>query len=312
MDKSCYNIKIALTVISTSLHIYCLNMMHFQNNSNNSALKTLLCLGICLALVNSYSGSMASEVAVIRVKYRWASEMLTVVQSILSSDGTVTVSQRINSLVIVDNPEAIQRVRNYLDQFDKPLEQVRIHVRYYEKKAESDRTASARAKVTNDNLRITVGGRKKQDGLDISTESRQLDQTSVTEFFVFGTSGQPAFIRAGKKIPYQGRWPDYNRQYSGGGSMVMFQNVETGFEVTPTLAGDLVHLKIVPRIAYSEGDEAVVRFFGAQTQVTTTIGRWVEIGGTDSRSNDVIREILSHGIVDKRRSLIMYLMVEKP
>ncbi len=286
--------------------------MRFLKNSKNFAFATALCLGICIALAVSYSQSMASEVAVIRVKYRWASEVLPVVQQLLSSDGTVTVSKRINSLIIVDHPATIQRVRNYLDQFDKPLEQVKIHVRYYEKKAESDRTASTRAKATNDNFRITVGGRKKRDGLDNSMENRQLGQTSLTEFFVFGTTGQPAFIRAGKKIPYQGRWLDYNRQYSGGGSMVMFQNVETGFEVTPTLAGDLVHLKIVPRIAYSDGNEAVVRFFGAQTQVTARCGQWVEIGGIDSQSNEVIREILSHGIVDKRRSLMMYMMVEKP
>ena len=70
------------------------------------------------------SASQAKEVAVIRVKYRWASEMLPIVQSMLSPQGTVTVSQRINSLIIVDSPESIQRVQAYLEQFDKPAQQV--------------------------------------------------------------------------------------------------------------------------------------------------------------------------------------------
>jgi hypothetical protein len=38
----------------------------------------------------------------------------------------------------------------------------------------------------------------------------------------------------------------------------------------------------------------------------------LEIGGIDSRSNDVIREILSGGIADKRNSMTMSLMVAKP
>ena len=125
-------------------------------------------------------------------------------------------------------------------------------------------------------------------------------------------SGSPAYIRAGKEIPYKGKWPDYTRRYSTGGAAVMFQSVETGFEVTPTIAGDLVHLKIVPRAAYGEGNEAIIRFYGAQTEVTTSYGKWVEIGGTNTQSNDVIREILSQGIERNRSSMSMSLMVEKP
>ena len=92
----------------------------------------------------------------------------------------------------------------------------------------------------------------------------------------------------------------------------MFQTVETGFEVTPTTAGDLVHLKIVPRAAYGEGREAIIRFYGAQTEISTSYGRWVEIGGTSSHSNDVINEILSRGNETNRSSMSMSLMVEKP
>ena len=92
----------------------------------------------------------------------------------------------------------------------------------------------------------------------------------------------------------------------------MFQSVETGFEVTPTIAGDLVHLKIVPRAAYGEGNEAIIRFYGARTELTASLGQWVEIGGTNSRSNDVIKEILSQSNARHRNPVSMLLMVEKP
>ena len=268
-------------------------------------------LAISLTLAGWCGRSAAADVAVIRVKYHWASEVLPIVQSMLSPEGTVTASKRINSLIIVDRPDAIQRVRNYLDVFDKPLEQVRIHVRFQENRAGSAGAVETRAKVSNDNLSASTGG-KKNDGLDLSLQSGRRSQANFSEFFVFATSGQPSFIRAGQQIPYKGRWPDYTRRYSTGSTAVMFQSVETGFEVTPTIAGDLVHLKIVPRAAYGEGNEAIIRFYGARTELTATYGQWVEIGGTNSNSNEVIAEILSRGKAANRSSMSMLLMVEKP
>jgi len=278
---------------------------------NSYTLSLLLCFAISLALASWCSQSEAADVAVIRIKYRWASEVLPIVRSMLSPEGTVTVSKRINSLIIVDRQDSIQRVRNYLDVYDKPIEQVRIHVRFQEKRADAAGAVSARGKVSNDNLSAATGGKKK-DGVDLSLKNRRRSQTNSSEFFVFATSGQPAFIRAGQEIPYQGRWPDYTRRYSTGGTAVMFQSVETGFEVTPTIAGDLVHLKIVPRAAYGEENEAMIRFYGAQTELTASYGQWVEIGGTNSNSNDVIKEILSQGNATNRSSMSMSLMVEKP
>ena len=116
--------------------------MHFLSRSNKSPLTILLCLTVCLAAAGWCSRLLAADVAVIRIKYRWASEVLPIVQSMLSPEGTVTASQRINSLIIVDRPDAIQRVRNYLDVFDKPLEQVRIHVRLQENRAGAEQMAA--------------------------------------------------------------------------------------------------------------------------------------------------------------------------
>jgi type II secretory pathway component HofQ len=284
--------------------------MRFLKIPYKYTLTILLFLGISLAMVSWGNKSVAGDVAVIRIKYGWASEVLPIVRSMLSPNGTVTVSERINSLIIVDDQDAIKRVRAYLEAFDKPLEQVRIHVRFIENRSESDREVSARAKVSGDNLSAATGGIKK-DGVDLSISDRRRNQQNDAEFFVFATSGRPAFIRAGQQIPYQASWTDYTRRYSTAGDTVMFQTVDTGFEVTPTIAGNLVHLRIVPRAAYGEGPQAIIRFYGAQTELTTSYGKWVQIGGINSRSNEVIKEILSRGSAAKRNSMSMSLMVEK-
>jgi len=285
--------------------------MRFLKHRNKFAITIMLGLGIGLAAGGWHARAAASEVAVIRVKYSWAKEVLPIVQSLLSPAGTVTVSERINSLVIVDDPEAIGRVRAYLDRFDRPVEQLRIHVRFYEKRTDASGAVAGRVKASGDRWQVATGGKQK-DGVDLALEERRHRQTNSAEYFVFATAGRPAFIRAGQEIPYRANWPEYTRRYASRGDTVVFQTVETGFDVTPTVAGENVHLRIVPRIAYGDQKEAIIRYYGAQTEMTVPLGRWVEIGGSNTQRNEVVEEILSRGSQGQRTSMVMSLMVEKP
>ena len=268
-------------------------------------------LYFCLVLVEVLPGSVApaGEVAVIKVQYRQAAELIPVVQSMLSAEGTVTVSQRTNSLVVVDTPEAIQRVHAYLGQFDRPVEQVRVHVRFHAQGTEHERTLEARGRISNDDLSVATGGKQK-DGLDLSVEDRRRRQTSDSEAFVVAISGSPAFIRTGQQIPYR-RSSAFFRRHAPRDRTVAWQNAESGFEVTPTVVGDNVHLKIVPRIVYDDRQDAVIRFFGAQTELTVPIGQWVEIGGAAAQQNEVIKEILSRSQSGENTATSMSLMVER-
>lgn len=267
---------------------------------------------LCLVLVIGVlcSVALAKDVAVIRIKYRWARELAPIVQSMLSPDGSVTVSERVNSLVIVDNPDAIQRVRAYLDQFDKPLEQVRIRVRFYEQRTGEAGSISARGRVSGDDWHVATGGKRK-DGGDIFVEEGRRQQMNFSEHAVIATAGQAAYIVAGKEIPYHDRWPDLSRRYGRGVNTVIFQVVETGFDVIPIISDENVLLKIVPRMAYDDDKDAVVRFYGAQTEVRVPYGRWVEIGGVGDQKNEVIKEILSRGRRNQTTSMSMSIMAEK-
>ena len=254
--------------------------------------------------------SLAKDVAVIKIKYRWAREVAPIVKSMLSTDGSVTVSERVNSLVIVDNQDAIQRVRDYLAQFDIPLEQVRIRVRFYENRVGTEGSVQARGRVSGDDWHASVGGRRK-DGADIEVEESRLRRSNFSEQSVIATAGQPAYIIAGKEIPYHERWPNYSRKYGAGAATVVFQTVETGFDVIPTIFHEEVLVRIVPRIAYDDHKDAVVHFYGAQTQVRVPYGEWIEIGGTGDQQNEVIKEILSRGRNNHRTSMTMLMMAEK-
>ena len=273
--------------------------------------RPILFLYLILVVVITCCPTLASDVAVIEIQYHLAGELAPIVQSMLSPEGTVTVSERVNSLVVVDTQDAIQRIRHYIEAFDRPQELVRIRVRFHQKQTDETGKVKARGRISDDNFSVATGGRK-QDGVDITIEDRHRDQTSYSEYFVVTTSGSPAYIIAGKEIPYSEHWPSYHRQYATTVDTVIFQTVESGFEVTPTVIGNNVHLRVVPRIAYDDNPEGVVRFFGAQTELALPFGTWVEIGGTADQNNEVLKEILSRGDAHQRKARTMSLMVEKP
>lgn len=278
--------------------------------AKKSSLITFRVLGLVLTVLILVNAAAAKEVAVIKIQYRRAAELVPVVQSLLSDDGSVTVSQRVNSLVIVDNAEAIQRVHAYLEKFDTPVEQVRIRVRFQTGHSGDQEALALRGRYSSDDLRIDAGGRKK-DGTRILYRSHERQTSSHSDAFVVAMSGSPAFIRTGKEIPYKHSSPFF-RRHAPGDETIAWQTVESGFEVTPTIAGDNVILKIVPRIAYDDRHDSVIRFFGAQTELTVPFGQWVEIGGANNQQNEIFREILSQRTGRGQSTTSMSLMVQRP
>ena len=269
-----------------------------------------LCLFIALFML--CSASDADELAVIKIKYRRADELLPIVRSILSPSAKVTVATRVNSLVIIDNPDTIQRVRDYLAAFDIPVEQVRIRVRFHERLTDAERSASIDGRVSGKDWRIATDKQTK-DGIEANLEQRKHLQTGVSEYFVTTASGSPAYIRTGKEIPYLENWGNLSHWHrrTTGPETVTFKEVETGFEVTPRIVGEHAELKIVPRIANDETEEGVIRFHGAQTNIMVPLGQWVEVAGSDGQQNKIINEILTQRRGDKMVSLSMAVMVEK-
>jgi type II secretory pathway component GspD/PulD (secretin) len=92
---------------------------------------------------------------------------------------------------------------------------------------------------------------------------------------------------------------------------VQFQRVETGFEVKPVVAGDRVHIEIVPRISSLEDKErGIIRLTEASTTVTVLKGQWVTIGGSSEQTNEAFRAILSTGSSRSSSTVSLSLMVE--
>lgn len=276
------------------------------------AQKTILSFFFCMLFLFPASGfSSRSDTVVIRLKFRVANEVLPVVENMLSQEGTVTSDARTNSLVVTDNDESIQKVRAFLADFDKPGKQVKISVRFDEVSSVQGRSVSAEGRASGRHWSVGTGG-KKDDGVDVRLEDRNRCQKGTSEYSIITMSGSAAYILAGKEIPYRQRWTYLSRRYGGYVDTVVLRRIETGMEVTPIVMGNRAQIEITPRISHEgrRGRRGVVRFTKASTVLSAPLGRWVTIGGTDQRSNEVIREILKSGSGKRDSSMVISLKVE--
>ncbi|MFC1515372.1 secretin N-terminal domain-containing protein [Thermodesulfobacteriota bacterium] len=263
--------------------------------------------------MHALNGVCQADVDVIPVHYRDASEVVPIVETLLSPEGKVTFSARTHSLVVNDTPESLQKIRAFLETFDTPVPQVRIRVVFHEDELSRDRSASASGSVSGDDWKIVVGGNSK-DGVEIRADERKTDKQRISEYSVVTASGSPAYILTGVEIPHKQRWIYLCRRYAAcKEDTVTYQKIDTGMEILPVVVGKRVNVKIIPRISdptYA-GGRVVSRFTRAATQLSVPLGEWVTIGGVGRDTNEVMRAILETGTGKQGENVAMSLLVEK-
>ena len=254
-----------------------------------------------------------AEMWVYPMQYRPASEALPSIQPMLSREGRAVADPRTNALLIDDNEESIEMIKQFLASFDQLGKQVRIRVKFIEGGTSESSKVEARARASGSGWVITTDPRKKADGVDVRLQDRSRGSEGNSEFFLNAVSGSPAYIMVGKDILYNQRWIDLSRRYARVVETVTIQRVETGFEVLPVILKDQADIEITPRISHetpSKTGRRVIRFSELSTHVYAPLNQWVGIGGSEQSSNEVMREILGRGSSSKRSNLSILLMVE--
>ena len=268
-----------------------------------------LSLVVLAAALLTASASYAA-VEIISLNFRNPTEVLPLVKSMLSSEGKISADERTNSLIIVDSAEAIARVKQSLAVIDAPVRQAMVRVRFQDSASREERSVSGGGQVSGDNGSVSTGRRRgPRDGVDVRAQDRSVSRGGSSEYFINALSGSWAYIRVGQDIPYTARWSDLCRRY---GPPVVFQRIETGFDVKPVIRENMADVEIVPRISEmgSDGRPGGVRFAEASTQVQVPLGQWVTIGGSDQSGNEVLRAILEAGSSRQSSALSIQLFVE--
>jgi type II secretory pathway component GspD/PulD (secretin) len=271
---------------------------------------TVIALSVLvLAFACLVASSLAAEVAVIKVNYRSAAEILPLVQNLLTPEGKASVDTRTNSLIVVDTKESLTKIQAFVAYMDQPAEQVKVRFRFQEQGVSTNRGVGASGSVSGEHGSVTIGG-DRREGVHFRARDTVVDRRGNTESFISVMSGSSAYLWVGKDVPYTERWVYFTHRYAHVVTAVNFQRVETGFEVRPLVMGNNAQIEIIPRISSFDREEQVVRLTEAATTLTVPKGQWVTIGGMSAQSNEVIRDILSYGSFSSNSTLSLSLMVE--
>ena len=269
---------------------------------------TFTLFGVCLLWATS--SRCSAETLVYPMQYRTAAEAVPMVQPLLSPEGRAVADSRTNALLVVDDEETIQRVREFLQGFDKLGKQAKIRVRFDESGAREKTSVEGRARASGEDWSASAGKPMRKDGVEVRLQDRSRAQQGSSEFFVTVVSGSAAYIMVGQDILYTQRWVDLTRRYARVTESLTIQRIETGFEVLPVILKDHADVEIVPRISHGGPGSRMIRFTEASTRLVAPIGQWVTIGGASQQSNEVIRAFLEAGRGERSSVTSISLLVE--
>ena len=212
-----------------------------------------------LFLLLAWATALAQgSLEVIELRHTTAERVLPALRPLLEPGGVLT-GQR-SQLIVRTSPRNLEELRRALAALDAPARRLMISVRFHRADVASDSRVEADARISNRGARVEV---TLADSRSSGTE--RVDQRlQVLE-------GGRAFITEGTRRPLQMR------------DGVLVQDIATGFEVVPRVAGSEVILEVAPQ-RQSPGAAGSVRTLGSATTVRARLGEWVALAGIDEAS----------------------------
>lgn len=212
-----------------------------------------------LLLLLAWATALAQgSLEVIELRHTTAERVLPALRPLLEPGGVLT-GQR-SQLIVRTSPRNLEELRRALAALDAPARRLMISVRFDRADVASDSSLEAHARISNRGSRVeaTVADSR-------SSGTERVDQRlQVLE-------GGRAFIAQGSRRPLQMR------------DGVLIQDIATGFEVVPRVAGSEVILEVAPQ-RQSPGAGGSVRTLGSATTVRARLGEWVALAGIDETS----------------------------
>jgi len=268
---------------------------------------------LSIVFIGVFAPAAASEdVVQIRVVHRDVNDILGMVRPLISQYGYISADVPSNSLIVIDHPTVVNRIREFVARVDQPVPQLKIRVQYGYDDSHQGQSASVEGQVKAGDVVVGLGD-KGSEGIEAELSAGESQQRSKGEYLVLVRSGHTAYIGSGYDVPYPERWSRLSHKHGHTGRSVTFKKVDTGYDVRPVLVGETVQIEITPHISYLDrrGFRQPVRFAEAATRLNIPLGKWVEIGGVNATSQEVYSQILSSGRTAGSEQVSMRLMVTR-
>ncbi len=211
----------------------------------------------------------ATEVRTWDLKHRSAAEMIPLLKPMLESDGAISGTGY--TLIVRSSSENLAQLDMLIAQLDKAPHMLRITV---QQDSEAEREKSG----------ASLGGSVKEPQARVYSTQRSSNENGNQQLQVL--EGHWATIRAGQAVPQVMQHVQQGPYGTSVTQGIEYRNVESGFEVRPTLVGDTVHLDIRPFSARPSPQGGGI--IEQQEMVTTVSGRpgeWITLGGVAQKQN---------------------------
>ena len=235
-----------------------------------------------------------TQLKIITLQHRFAQDLVPVVQPLLGPDGNASAID--NQLLVRAAPERMPAIEQLVASLDAERKNMRITVSHsnVQQGTQQDLGVNGSARVGNGRVVIRNGRRmsSEDDGVNVDIRQRDFYSSQSGSEFVTVADGQRAFIRVGQRVPYTQQWSMLTQRYLSIQRTTEFQDITTGFAVSPRLINGQVELEITPRIAQLNS-AGYMDFEELSTVVRVHPGEWFDLGGTMQARDDVSRAILS-------------------
>jgi len=288
---------------------YCYTKIMYLKNILSSA--TLAVVLIANSATNLQAGEN-DPLQIIDLKNRPATEVIPVIKPLLNADDGITGTGY--KLFIRTDKNTLEEVTRLLQAIDTAPKNLLISVRNdaQSHSKSSDFDVSGNYEIGSDG-RVIVGNRPpKESGTNVRYQSNRSDQDSDSEHRIRVIEGGKAFITAGEIRPYEHRTIIKHRHGISIYDSVDYQDVTSGFYVSPQLTGNgevMLHVQPHYRSA-SDAHSGQVDVQEAETSITTSLGKWTQIGGVDTTSNSTSKGFINKNTNRSDKQSTIYIKVD--
>ncbi|TNF47445.1 MAG: hypothetical protein EP304_07690 [Deltaproteobacteria bacterium] len=255
-----------------------------------------------------FPASVSAEMHIFELQHRPVGELAEIVRNLLGEEARVAAYR--NTLVVNASPSALDEVARLVDSYDRSKQMLRVTIEQGKTFSGHERGVSASGRLQKDDSRVVFspsGNKTLQGGSKIivdsgqnrlkvrGTDSRYRESRQVSQF-VSVLEGEPALVSVGRAVPFTSQMLTYCRQHPDFIATTSYENVDTGFEVRPTLYNGMVEMEVRPFMAFLDRDNPQqIVFHELGTKVNVPVGAWYELGGHVQAQNGLSREILGAG-----------------
>ena len=248
-------------------------------------MKTLL----LIALLFCKASFAETEFKIFTLQHRFANDLIQMIEPMVGADGSANGID--NQLIIRAQPDRMREIEALVSQMDtvRVNRKISVNTSNNTQSQRERNEASGKVKVG----KVIVGNDRRAEpntgNIDIERNASNTRQTSNQ--FISVIDGERAFIRVGQIVPFTQEWVTITRRYIQVDRLTDWREVTTGFAVRPRTIGNSVELEITPRIARLN-NQGFIDFEELTTVIRTSLGNWVDIGGSMQQNDEVSRKIL--------------------